>query len=154
MAANATASILYRKIYNMLHSICRHSLFFAHAHAPARLSGLDRKSIDKPQPSLFPLAISCCQPTSQRSHTILPTTQPKMATAIFGFGLTRPLPISRRGSTGKIPLSEKISGIDRTNIVNRTVCWKAATIYNEGLAQWRHYLAWTIFAIFAGGCSR
>ena len=95
------------------------------------------------------LSKPCCLCRSPRTRTTLPTAQQEMADAISCFRLTHPLPISYRGLTEKIPLSEKISEIDRTNIVNRTVCRKAATSCNEGLAQWRHYLAWKDFAIFA-----
>ena len=52
-------------------------------------------------------AISCCQPTRPRSHTILPTAQQEMANAISCFGLTHSLPIMHRGGDRRNTVVEK-----------------------------------------------
>jgi hypothetical protein len=52
------------------------------------------------------LAISCCNPTIPRAHTILPTAQPEMTTAILGCGLTH-APYQLQGLDRKNTVIEK-----------------------------------------------
>jgi hypothetical protein len=65
----------------------------------------------------FLWARSCCRAQSQHTNTTLPNSQPKMATAIFGFGLTH---------APKMALV-----VDRKNTVFGKLSGKAATSCNE-----------------------
>jgi len=69
-------------------------------------------------------------------HHIANHTAKKWLSPLFGFGHPH--------------APEKSQGLDRKNTIVGKVRGKAATATNMGLAQWRHYLAWTDFAIFAG----
>jgi len=87
--------------------ICHHILFLPLRPLRQGCWGTTEKELTSCKRRFAALSRSCCRHTCQRARTTLSTAQPKMATAIFGFGLTHPLPISYRGLTEKIPLSEK-----------------------------------------------
>ena len=86
-----------------------------------------KKGIERVETVAFPsFQCSVADTHNQLTYTTLKTALPKMAAAIFGFGLTH-APIQPQG-------------LDKKNTIVGQVRGKAATSLNMGLAQSGHYL--------------
>jgi len=106
MAANAPASILYRKIYKMPHLNLPPYSFLPPRPLRQGRWGLTEKVLTSRNSRFAKLSISCFQPTSPRSHTILPTAQRENGCAVIALRAYAPAPNQQQG-------------LDRKNTVNK-----------------------------------
>ena len=111
MAANARASILYKKnLQNAPPNICHHYLILPLHYAPVRSLGLDRKGLDKS--TAFQ---SSCSGSTGHTNTVIGQVCGKAATASNG-GI---------GKIAALPSFDKICYFCRELLVGK--CVRAAT---------------------------